>query len=313
MGHEQGQRQGSRDSSSTGKGNGRSKDKSTQAQFNDAGGASNDNGQKRTMTIAEAQAAVARALPRFDGGSFRLGREEIRPTPTQKKIMHEARHKDMVFINGKAGTGKTLFSTYMALEALAQGKVDRICLATPAVSADENIGFLPGEMNEKMMPHVRPMVETIDELIGKPLRERLMQAGVLEIAPHAFNRGRTYKYSFYLLDECQNASARQLRTSFARIGKGSTFIYMGDDAQNDRTNQKRTAFTAYMERFSNPAYEREIGQIQLPKTDCKRHPLILKMMERGDDLPIPDLEQEEHKAATRQPARPHRAPVSAPK
>lgn len=294
----QGPTQGARNANSTGKGNGRGKGKNAaQDQFNEAGGASNDNA-NRTMTIAEAQAAVERALPTFDGGSFKLGREDITPTPAQKKIMHEARNKDMVFVNGKAGTGKTLFSTYMALEALAQGKIDRICLATPAVTADEEIGFLPGDLNEKMMPHVRPMVETIDELIGKPLRERLMQAGVLEIAPHAFNRGRTYKYSFYLLDECQNASARQLRTSFTRIGKGSTFIYMGDDAQNDRTDQKRTAFTAYMERFSNPAYDREIGQVQVPKTDCKRHPLILKMMERGDDLPIPELEGHKEQANT---------------
>ncbi|WP_435641652.1 PhoH family protein [Micavibrio aeruginosavorus] len=285
----QGQTQGSRDTKSSGKGGGRGKGANAQTQFNEAGGASNDNA-NRTMTIAEAQAAVERALPAFDGGSFKLGREEITPTQAQKKIRHEAQHKDIIFVNGKAGTGKTLFSTYTALEALAKGEIDRICLATPAVTADEEIGFLPGDLNEKMMPHVRPMVETIDELIGKQLRERLMQAGVLEIAPHAFNRGRTYKYTYYLLDECQNASARQLRTSFTRIGKGSTFIYMGDDAQNDRTDQKRTAFTAYMERFSNPAYEREIGQVQIPKTDCKRHPLILKMMERGDDLPIPELE-----------------------
>lgn len=251
----------------------------------------NDNNGK-VMSIAEAQEAVHKKLPSIASGAFKLGREEITPTKAQKAILREATptQKSMLFIDGKAGTGKTLFSCYAALTALGEGTIDRICLATPAVTADEEIGFLPGDLNDKMMPHVRPMVETIDELIGKPLRERLMQIGVIEFAPHAFNRGRTYKHSFYLLDECQNATARQLRTSFSRIGKGSVFIYMGDDAQNDRNPNaapdKRSAFSAYIERFSDAAYADDIAHVKIPAEDCKRHPLILKMMSRGDDKPL---------------------------
>jgi phosphate starvation-inducible PhoH-like protein len=241
------------------------------------------------FTPEQLVAQVASRLPSLGAGSLKIGKEDIRPTDNQKKLMHTLKNKDVTFVDGPLGTGKTFWTVYTGLQMLADGDVSKIALTAPVVEADENLGYLKGTKDEKMEQHVNQILETLDELIGKALRQNLVEAGVVEIAPHAFNRGRTYKNTFYILDECQNASARQLMTSIGRLGFNSKFVYMGDDRQNDRTAGK-SAYVAFMQRFNTEAYSREVGHVVLDGNDVRRHPLLLKMVQRGDDRPLDGFE-----------------------
>jgi phosphate starvation-inducible protein PhoH and related proteins len=239
----------------------------------------------------ELVAAIKKKLSEIDDGhgTLSIHGETLTPTKNQKTLMGLIGQKDIVFVNGPVGTGKTFWSCFAALQGLAEGKFDHIALTAPAVEADENIGFLPGEMEEKMENHVRQMLETFDEMVGKGFRIQMQQTGLLEIAPHAFNRGVTYKRSLYILDESQNASARQLMTSIGRLGFKSTFVYMGDDRQNDRTTGQ-SAYVAFSKRFSDAAYAQRIGSVTMGKEDVRRHPLLQMIVERGDDRPLEGFE-----------------------
>ena len=269
------------------------------AEFNDTTrSGSNDNAAKPAQKT-ELLAAIKNALPAFGADRFTLGEEEIRATPNQKELMRLVKTKDVVFVNGPFGTGKTFWTCLAALQGLAEKKYNKISLTAPAVGADEDIGFLPGTKDDKMAEHVNQILETIEDLVGKQIAASLREAGLVEIAPHGFNRGRTYKKTFYILDESQNASARQLMTSLGRLGHGSTFVYMGDDKQNDRTTG-RSAFVSFMDRFNRAAYAEEIGAITLGKEDVRRHPLLKKIVENGDDRSLDGFEDRGDSRPSRQ-------------
>ncbi len=221
--------------------------------------------------------------------TLKIDGEEMTPTKKQREIIRLAKCKSIVFVNGALGTGKTFWACYAALEGLAEGRFKRISLTAPAVEADENLGFIPGDKDEKMEGHVLQILESIDELITRQLRKEMQEAGLIEIAPHAFNRGRTYKGTAYLLDECQNASARQLMTSIGRLGKESLFIYMGDSRQNDRT-ASAAAYDAFMDRFTADRYKDYIGRVDMGKEDVKRHPLLTAIIANDDDRPLEGYE-----------------------
>lgn len=142
--------------------------------------------------------------------------------------------KRMVFAVGPAGTGKTLLAVLRAIKALREGEITKIVLTRPAVSVDEKHGFLPGDLNAKMEPWTKPIFDVFEEYYGLPETKRMLDEGVIEIAPLGFMRGRTFKYSFVIIDEAQNTTAEQMKMALTRIGEGSRMVITGDLKQHDR-------------------------------------------------------------------------------
>lgn len=262
------------------------------AQFNDQSRTgTNDNAAgKPVIQKTELIAALKNALPAFGADSFNLGDEKITPTANQKKLLGLLDTKTIVFVKGPFGTGKTFWTCLAGLQGLVEKKYNKISLTAPAVEADEELGFLPGDKDAKMSQHVNQIIETLEDLVGKKTVQDMRDAGLIEIAPHAYNRGRTYKKTFYILDESQNASGKQLMTSLGRLGFGSTFVYMGDAKQNDRTNGQ-PAFVAFTERFNQAAYAHAIGEVTMGKEDVRRHPLLQLIVANGDDCALDEKPQ----------------------
>ena len=142
--------------------------------------------------------------------------------------------KRLVFAVGPAGTGKSYLTVLRAIEALRNGEVSKILVSRPAVSVDEDHGFLPGDINEKMAPWTRPLFDIFEEFYGKIETNRMLINGIIEIGPLAFLRGRTFKDTFVILDEAQNTTVDQMKMVLTRIGEGSTMVITGDLAQHDR-------------------------------------------------------------------------------
>lgn len=268
----------------------RGADNSTQ--FNDKSRTgSNDNASgKPVIHKTELLAALRNALPAFGARNFNLGEEQISATANQKKLLDLLDTKTIVFVKGPFGTGKTFWTCLAGLQGLVEKRYNKISLTAPAVEADEELGFLPGDKDAKMSQHVNQIIETLEDLVGKKTVQDMRDAGLIEIAPHAYNRGRTYKKTFYILDESQNASAKQLMTSLGRLGFGSTFVYMGDAKQNDRTNSQ-PAFVAFTERFNKAAYAHAIGEVTMGKEDVRRHPLLQLIVANGDDCALDQTPQ----------------------
>lgn len=246
----------------------------------------------RTELIAQVKGILAKNVT---GNAYKIygGEEELNPTANQKNLIKSIERSDIVFVDGPIGTGKTLWTTYVGLAGLASGKYKRIGISVPAVKADEDVGFLPGDLGEKMYPHLKPILDSIDDWIGKDLRMKLQDAGVIDIEAQAFMRGRTMKKTFLILDESQNASGKQLMTTLGRIGTGSTFVFMGDNNQNDRT--KTTSAYVYMiNRFAVPRYmnvdsvtqKSFVGHVVLDAVDVSRHPFLQMMVKSKDHLPL---------------------------
>jgi phosphate starvation-inducible PhoH-like protein len=161
-------------------------------------------------------------------------RLRIRPRgPNQNSYVGNLRHQELCFGIGPAGTGKTYLAVASAVEALEQGKVRRIVLVRPAVEAGERLGFLPGDMSQKVDPYLRPMYDAMHEMLGFERVARLMDKGVIEIAPLAFMRGRSLNESFIILDEAQNTTVEQMKMFLTRMGYGSYAVVTGDITQID--------------------------------------------------------------------------------
>ena len=151
----------------------------------------------------------------------------------QRQYINAIRHNDITFGIGPAGTGKTYLAVVMAVSALKEGVVDRIILTRPAVEAGENLGFLPGDLKEKVDPYLRPVYDALYAVLGKEHTDRLMDRGVIEIAPLAYMRGRTLENAFAILDEAQNTTQAQMKMFLTRLGFGSKMIVNGDITQID--------------------------------------------------------------------------------
>lgn len=255
--------------------------------FNDSSKPANQNTKgaaapTNRISTAELLNAVQNRLPAYGAESFFMGEEKIVPTKNQKELLNLLDTKTIVFVKGPFGTGKTFWTCLAGLQGLVEKKYNKISLTAPAVEADEELGFLPGDKDAKMAQHVNQIIETLEDLVGKKTVQDMRDSGLIEIAPHAYNRGRTYKKTFYILDESQNASGKQLMTSLGRLGFGSTFVYMGDAKQNDRTNGT-PAFVKFTERFNKAVYASQIGEVTMGKEDVRRHPLLKLIVENGDD------------------------------
>jgi len=177
---------------------------------------------------------------------------------------------------GPAGTGKTYLAVAVALTMLLEKKVERIILSRPAVEAGERLGFLPGDMKEKIDPYLRPLYDSLNDLFDYDKIQRKIENGEIEIAPLAFMRGRTLKNSFAILDEAQNATKTQIKMFLTRIGENSRLVVNGDPTQVDLPNKNQSGLADSQKILKNV---KEISIINFGQEDVIRHPLVAKIVE----------------------------------
>ena len=200
-------------------------------------------------------------------------------TPNQKKLVEKVLKNDIVFAIGPAGTGKTYTAVAMAVKALKEKQVKRIILTRPAVEAGENLGFLPGDLKEKIDPYLRPLYDALDDMIHPEKLNYFMQNRIIEIAPLAFMRGRTLDHAFVILDEAQNTTIPQLKMFLTRIGPSAKAIITGDLTQIDLPKSQRSGLTVALDILSDI---NGIGIVQLSDRDVIRHKLVKKIIKAYD-------------------------------
>jgi len=195
------------------------------------------------------------------------------------KLLDES--KDVVFGIGPAGTGKTLLAVQTAVKLFKEGKVDKIIVTRPAVSVDEDLGFLPGTLEQKMAPWTRPIFDVLREYFDARQIEGMIEEGIIEIAPLAYMRGRTFKNSFILADEMQNATPNQMKMLLTRLGEGSKMAVTGDLAQADRLKDNGLIeFTKLLQ--SKQANHLDI--VQFGHEDIERHNAVKEILQiYGDE------------------------------
>jgi phosphate starvation-inducible PhoH-like protein len=200
------------------------------------------------------------------------GKKQVAPkTATQRRYIEAMQERDIVFGIGPAGTGKSYLAVAMAVNALMQKQVDRIVLVRPAVEAGERLGFLPGDLQEKVDPYLRPLYDALFDLVDAERVTKLLRKRVIEIAPLAFMRGRTLANSFIILDEAQNTTSEQMKMLLTRIGFGSKAVVTGDVTQIDLPTGKRSGL---IEAERVLAGVEEISFIYFTDKDVVRHRLV---------------------------------------
>ena len=198
----------------------------------------------------------------------------------QKKYVSALNESDIVISSGPAGTGKTFLAVAVALTMLLEKKIDRIILSRPAVEAGERLGFLPGDMREKVDPYLRPLYDSLYDLLDYEKIQKKIEIGDIEIAPLAFMRGRTLKNSFAILDEAQNATDTQIKMFLTRIGENSKIVINGDPSQIDLPNKSNSGLNRAKKILSNI---NEISTIDFDHNDVVRHPLVSKIVKAYSD------------------------------
>jgi phosphate starvation-inducible PhoH-like protein len=200
------------------------------------------------------------------------GKKQVAPkSATQRRYIEAIQSKDVVFGIGVAGTGKTYLAVAMAIQALMQKQVDRIVLARPAVEAGEKLGFLPGDLQDKVDPYLRPLYDALFDLIDYERVTKLLEKRVIEVAPLAFMRGRTLGNAFIILDEAQNTTSEQMKMFLTRIGFGSKAVITGDVTQIDLPTGKRSGLVE-AERILSKVEEIEF--VYFTDKDVVRHRLV---------------------------------------
>ena len=194
----------------------------------------------------------------------------------QKEYVFSLKKNQITMSLGPAGTGKTYLAVAVALSMLLEKKVERIILSRPAVEAGERLGFLPGDMKDKIDPYLRPLYDSLYELFDYEKIQRKIESGVIEIAPLAFMRGRTLKNSFAILDEAQNATSTQIKMFLTRIGENSSLVVNGDPSQIDLPNKSQSGLVESQNILKDI---KEIGIINFDHRDVIRHPLVTKIVE----------------------------------
>jgi phosphate starvation-inducible protein PhoH and related proteins len=221
-----------------------------------------------------------------DNDAIKTLKKTIIPRSEKQKIYVEAlRAHKVVMALGPAGTGKTFLAVAVAVALLMEEKVKKIILSRPAVEAGENLGFLPGDMKDKVDPYLIPLYDSLYELLGYDKIQRKIEEGIIEIAPLAFMRGRTLKDSFVILDEAQNATFTQVKMFLTRLGTNSTMVINGDPSQVDLGKSKESGLyesTKILKKID------EIKIINFDHNDVMRHPLVSKIVKAYDDYKKPD-------------------------
>ena len=193
----------------------------------------------------------------------------------QKKYVRALKEKQIIISSGPAGTGKTFLAVAVALTMLLEKKIERIILSRPAVEAGERLGFLPGDMRDKVDPYLRPLYDSLYDLLDFEKIQKKIEIGDIEIAPLAFMRGRTLKNSFAILDEAQNATDTQIKMFLTRIGENSKIVINGDPSQIDLPNKSYSGLKRSKKILE---HLNEIEIIDFDHTDVVRHPLVSKIV-----------------------------------
>jgi phosphate starvation-inducible PhoH-like protein len=206
--------------------------------------------------------------------------EAIKPrTANQRKLVEAAMNNDMVFALGPAGTGKTFLAVALAVRALKNKQVKKIIITRPAVEAGENLGFLPGDLKEKIDPYLRPVYDALEDLIPIEKLKFYQERNIIEIAPIAFMRGRTLNHAFILIDEAQNTTAMQMKMILTRLGPHSQMIITGDRSQIDLPRKQRSGLVEALKILQGVE---GIGIVELYERDVVRHKLVKKIIAAYD-------------------------------
>ncbi len=200
-------------------------------------------------------------------------------TKNQEIFLKEMRSKDIVFAVGPAGTGKTYLAVAYAVSLFVEGKINRLILSRPAVEAGERLGFLPGDMKEKIDPYLRPLYDALYEMMPGEEIDRKMVNNLIEIAPLAFMRGRTLNKSFIILDEAQNTLSTQMKMFLTRLGQNSKMVITGDLSQKDLPDNAKSGMQDAMEKLEKV---KDIGFVHLNSSDVCRHSLVEKIINAYD-------------------------------
>ncbi len=233
------------------------------------------------LALSDARTQSAAPLPATLLRTHR-GREVRARTAGQRRFVRSIEESTLTFGIGPAGTGKTYLAIVMAVRALKKREVARVILSRPAVEAGERLGFLPGDLREKVDPYMRPLFDALADLLDDPVVNRYMERGTLEVAPLAYMRGRTLSDAFVILDEAQNATDDQLKMFLTRLGDGSRMVVSGDVTQIDLPVGQRSGLRAAAARLRDIG---DVGVVELDDNDVVRHPLVAKIVRAYDLLP----------------------------
>ena len=239
---------------------------------------------KRGLSVdtADVDAAVrfARVGSEGEEEGIRTRRRTINArSPGQRDYLTALRERDMVFALGPAGSGKTYLAVAMGVSLLMGGKVERIVLSRPAVEAGERLGFLPGDMREKIDPYLRPLYDALHDMVPAEQIAKRMEAGDIEIAPLAFMRGRTLSHCYVILDEAQNTTAMQMRMFLTRLGEGSRMVVTGDPSQTDLPRGEKSGLADAVDTLSDVE---GIRFVRLSSKDVVRHDLVTRIVDAYD-------------------------------
>lgn len=196
-------------------------------------------------------------------------------TANQRKLVKESEKNDLVFAVGPAGTGKSYTAVALAVRALKNKEVRRIILTRPAVEAGEHLGFLPGDLKEKLDPYLQPLYDALRDMIPAEKLKEMLEEGTIQIAPLAFMRGRTLDRAFVILDEAQNATKSQFKMFLTRMGKSAKFIINGDETQVDLPRNQQSGLTQAISLLSNV---KGISIVRFDEKDVIRHDLVKKII-----------------------------------
>lgn len=208
------------------------------------------------------------------------GKPILAKTLGQRHYVSAIRKNDIVFGIGPAGTGKTYLAVVLAVHALKEGQIKRIVLTRPAVEAGESLGFLPGDLKEKVDPYLRPLYDALHDVLGVEHTDRLLERGTIEIAPLAYMRGRTLDDSFVILDEAQNTTAEQIKMFLTRLGFGSKMVVTGDITQIDLPKGKNSGLKVALNVLKNLE---ELAFIHLESSDVVRHTLVQRIIDAYEE------------------------------
>ncbi len=252
------------------------------------------------VSLSDVDAAVRMSeldegRPLSDLPAIRTKRGAFAPrSPGQADYMDQLNRHEMVFGIGPAGTGKTYLAVAQGVAMLQSGQVDRIVLSRPAVEAGERLGFLPGDMKEKVDPYLRPLYDALGDMLPGEQMVRRMATGEIEVAPLAFMRGRTLAHAFVILDEAQNTTPVQMKMFLTRMGEGTRMVVTGDLSQIDLPPGTRSGLRDALDTLEGVA---GIGVCRFDKRDIVRHPLVARIVDAYDQRAVAETE-------TRQRARP---------
>lgn len=207
-------------------------------------------------------------------------RKIVAKTLAQKKYMDCIDNSSVVFVTGSAGTGKTYLATAYAVNLLKKNKITKLIITRPAVEAGEKLGFLPGDLKEKVDPYLIPIYDALNSFLGKENVEKLVEKGVIEIAPLAYMRGRTLDNAFIILDEAQNTTTNQMKMFITRLGFKSKMVITGDITQIDLPQHAKSGLVEATEILKGID---GISHIHFTKHDVMRHPLVSKIIERYEE------------------------------